>query len=755
MAIHRRLIIYEFVIVVTAWTIMLVVPFCYVMGVRQALADDIWHGTSMELRYIAMSMSVFLEMFVERFHWSLFQGIGCSEEDGAESIELGYLFGWLISYGLKHGTHSHASLWPLHAFMRLTCESINLSINPRPEPPRRLSAPDSSLPGYTYRPLSNPRSIRIVTLPLPGRVTVVCGTTELPFEFLRFGWGILRKLGVPPPSANLDQVVALQFYLADAIALKRRLVPGGFPDFGEPLLTDLSQFSFTWVMDAMRWKACREPKDRFFSLYGVFQELGIAHGIPLSQWRTGDAQVFRAVAMACFKLDGNLDVLRLSQLSEPYSRLTDSLLITARRNPYDGLSTSLFTMTTRVLKTAANIRARKGALYVPTVPSLASLPSWVPDWTQPITARIGPAHHIGLLERRPPDATPSGGNPPNADRRVTSQLDGRTVEYIILLAQLLATSVATLTGFGNLTHDDPALGALIETITNYVWRSHMAHIQVSLLMALRTLSLFQISAYGFSAWNSGYFHGRVVEQLCNRFPSVASCPSDGYQMRQWSGERVQHAYEMLALWQLEWHLASDVGQFVVILARVLWDFRVSIIETLFSGSRYGDMSWMTVLPVMGHLISAAMQSVATLIGDTSLLLVAWAVGALASIVAMAAVAVRAKLTLTMAMVVLALRACRNPKQLFTDLFGLAKYRLSGAYTSGVHFFVTDTGVTGSTSGPFKSDDLLVMVQGSADLLLLRPRGVDRYEVVGAAYVGGRRKVEDMTVEKPWGKIRLS
>ncbi|RYP91872.1 hypothetical protein DL770_001994 [Monosporascus sp. CRB-9-2] len=159
--------------------------------------------------------------------------------------------------------------------------------------------------------------VQEVTLPLPGRVTVVCGWTQLKFEHLRFGWGILRKLGVLPMSANLDQAVALQFYLADAITLKRNLPPAEYPDIGRPLLPDLSQFSFTSVMNAMRFKACRDPKDRFFSLYGVFQELDIAHDIPISMWSQTDAHVFKAVTLACFKLDGNLNAIRLAQLSDP------------------------------------------------------------------------------------------------------------------------------------------------------------------------------------------------------------------------------------------------------------------------------------------------------------------------------------------------------------------------------------------------------------------------------------------------------
>ena len=64
-------------------------------------------------------------------------------------------------------------------------------------------------------------------------------------------------------------------------------------------------------MNAICFKACRDPKDRFFLLYGVFEELEIDYSIPLSMWTRPDVEVFTAVALACFKLGGNLNALRL------------------------------------------------------------------------------------------------------------------------------------------------------------------------------------------------------------------------------------------------------------------------------------------------------------------------------------------------------------------------------------------------------------------------------------------------------------
>ena len=107
--------------------------------------------------------------------------------------------------------------------------------------------------------------IQEVTLPLPGRVSLLCGDSPLiRFECIRAGWQILAKTGFLAGSVNLDQSVALQFYLADALALKRSTSKTGVRQLGPPLLTDLSQLSLTSIMRATRFKDCFLAKDKFF-----------------------------------------------------------------------------------------------------------------------------------------------------------------------------------------------------------------------------------------------------------------------------------------------------------------------------------------------------------------------------------------------------------------------------------------------------------------------------------------------------------
>lgn len=344
--------------------------------------------------------------------------------------------------------------------------------------------------------------IQEVTLPRPGRVCMVCGSRRLPLRYIRVGWNVLRELDILPASSLHDQPVALQFYLADAIALKRGLaapvserpqgrVGNSGLDFSKPLLTDLSQFSFTRVMNSMRFKACRDAKDRFFSLYGVFEELGIDHGISISTWTQTDSEVFRAVALACFKLGGHLGPLRLAQLPDPYLRLSDDLLLSSRRNPYDGLSTSMFAMTGRFLSVARNIKeGRESCFHAPTSVWRTTLPSWAPDWTLPTPAHVDTEWQISLI------SASAGARPGNEDaddvtampvlngprllvdlKTIGRITDLGTVDSVQLFWQVLSNGMTlspsrTHRGDKN-TALDPTLSAAAETISNHIW-SHAA-----------------------------------------------------------------------------------------------------------------------------------------------------------------------------------------------------------------------------------------------------------------------------------------
>jgi hypothetical protein len=217
--------------------------------------------------------------------------------------------------------------------------------------------------------------IQEVTLPLPGRVSLLCGDSSIRFECVRAGWQILAKTGFLAGSVNLDQSVALQFYLADALAMKRNYSSTtGILRLGQPLITDLSQLSLSSIMRATRFKACSLAKDKFFALLGVFEELEIPHKVDVSKYaEMTEVEVFLAVFESCVAFDKSLDVLRLAQSLEGYVS-HDSFWV-KRQNPYDS---SFNAVLGTFAKTSPTLF--RGVIYAPKW--RASLPSWVPDWTQ-------------------------------------------------------------------------------------------------------------------------------------------------------------------------------------------------------------------------------------------------------------------------------------------------------------------------------------------------------------------------------------
>jgi len=204
-----------------------------------------------------------------------------------------------------------------------------------------------------------------------------------------------------------------------------------------------------------------------------------------------------------------------------------------------------------------------------------------------------------------------------------------------------------------------------------------------------------------------------------------------------------------------WH--QSAGDIMFISGGLVWDFRVSLIESLFP-SRYDDVEWTLAMPVLGLLISAAMQNVAVWIGDTAMFLFAWSVGVAAKLGFVVAFAVwtwKIRLLQLLLVFVVVLRVVRGPVRFFRSLFGAGWFRQPGGHSQGYHFFVTNAGVTASTSGPVARRDCLALVCGSNGYLVLRPSGEkDCYLVVGASYVGAKLRGDELLAEASWVKIQI-
>lgn len=687
--------------------------------------------------------------------------------------------------------------------------------------------------------------IQEVALPLPGRVKVVCGAGTMDFENIRLGWESLSDCGLLPMAINLDQAVALQFYLADALALKRNGATAQRQDHNRrALITDLSGFSFTAVMHAMRFKSCRDAKDKFFALYGVFQELEIDHGIPISAWDKSDAEVFETVARACIRLDG-LTVLSRAQTSAgPYYELDADQRIRrlTRQNPYDSFLAAMSTMACRTETAVKNRREGRDFDKV-AAKWQTKLPSWVPDWTQLPSANLDAANDIKLVDsyastsrrrRHPktPDESPgldvvllnafgdwkfgikfptfsseseSGKAPshlhssvapvhahdcmPTSSKASFLEMEVRfigqtmaigSVDSILLIFQSLST-ISFPSLYANSPKDflqsflhpapDPAFSALVESACNFIWKSHMAQVLVSLRMFLRTMHLDHTSLllYIFVGLGVVFLRRRIHEGVCMRYHHIAACPTDGYQMRKSAGRKRGVELDELIEWNqftaawiaspwfsdrnmLNWDMWYEMtSQTLILVALVVWDLRDSVGPMTFGPYLY-EKHWWLVGPLYVRFLAALVQQGASMLGDNATFLLAQAVTCLTSIAL--AIGFLTHWALTPFLAAVALRAARRPMEFLMQLFGLdTRYRPAGMYTPGMHFFATDTGITGSTSAPVKMGDCLVVVDGSEDFLILRA-GQRGYRVVGSAYVGNRTRREMQCSSEFWVRVRI-
>lgn len=157
-----------------------------------------------------------------------------------------------------------------------------------------------------------------------------------------------------------------------------------------------------------------------------------------------------------------------------------------------------------------------------------------------------------------------------------------------------------------------------------------------------------------------------------------------------------------------------------------------------------------------------MQTIAGWIGNSPLYLLAWSLGVAAKLGFLLTVVVwawRARVLQLLVVIIVVPRTVRGPVWFIRSLFGAAHFRKPGAYTHGVHFFATDTGILGSTSSPVLQGDCLVKMRGSKGCLILRPAveergGNDSYVVVGAAYVGPQALLDRVVLDEAWSQVEL-
>ncbi|OCK86903.1 HET-domain-containing protein [Cenococcum geophilum 1.58] len=150
-------------------------------------------------------------------------------------------------------------------------------------------------------------TIQEVVLPAPDRVYIRCGCEE-------FSWMIIVALidgmqAARCPPGNWTKAVALQKRLTMNISLRR------MPEMRATVEENAARFLpnpendplVFAILENIRRKGATEPKDRIFSLFGIFQELEIAFDLP--DYRKPIEDVFREAVISCIQADEYLQIL--------------------------------------------------------------------------------------------------------------------------------------------------------------------------------------------------------------------------------------------------------------------------------------------------------------------------------------------------------------------------------------------------------------------------------------------------------------
>ncbi|KAK0649139.1 hypothetical protein B0T16DRAFT_126185 [Cercophora newfieldiana] len=98
-------------------------------------------------------------------------------------------------------------------------------------------------------------------------------------------------------------------------------------------------------------------------------------------------------------------------------------------------------------------------------------------------------------------------------------------------------------------------------------------------------------------------------------------------------------------------------------------------------------------------------------------------------------------------------ACRCGYGTAAQIMGSDTFVSADDFTSGKTLFCTQSGITGSTSGPIQLFDLVVVVKGVSSPMVMRRCGKE-LEIVGEAYVGSMPREALERLPGFWEKISI-
>ena len=206
----------------------------------------------------------------------------------------------------------------------VNAEGVEAVMSGLPGPTSSVTAHDPLRPFFERSWFYRMWTIQEVTLAAPENVLVKCGAHALPWSALITAADFL--LTTLYPGESLHEAMRLQLLLRKHLLRKDPLWAG---------MLEIEAQVGLWVpkminvLAQTRDKGSKDPKDKVFALFGVSKELGLA--LPSPDYANSVEQIYTQTAKACIEFDKDLDIL----------------------------------------------------MQVPNTKSTFSLPSWVPDFSQP------------------------------------------------------------------------------------------------------------------------------------------------------------------------------------------------------------------------------------------------------------------------------------------------------------------------------------------------------------------------------------
>ena len=259
---------------------------------------------------------------------------------------------------------------------------------------------------------------------------------------------------------------------------------------------------------------------------------------------------------------------------------------------------------------------------------------------------------------------------------------------------------------------DAFMAATIETVRNFVVNSSVAQIVLSFRMVYQTFGVMAFFRYFNAVYETWHLQPVLKRAICSLCPSAAACLGRGLEFGEPSWITIGILTVLCVLDPGEGpscrfapfyrRFRRQISTLIVCGAWLVWEFRISLYNTMHSDSYKEWPSWFTE-PLLIVLIAQGVVPIAGYFEDEVLILlgrVIMVTGNLA-IVSVILFSPLRRLAIV-ALITTGIQACRCIQGAVVEVLGSEMFARRASFTSGLNFFTTNSGLTGVPAGLLSS-----------------------------------------------------